>query len=100
MRQVLSCIWVVLLIVPTLTRAEQLVVQLGPLEIEISDRAIEAVLCRDVFVFGDPHSNYCPVAGPVLLTDKWQGLASPEGERSRLRIISKDADGVVMAIEG
>ena len=37
--------------------AEEWLVQLGPLALEVSDRGVEAVSCRDIFVFGDHHSN-------------------------------------------
>ena len=72
--------------------AEEWLVQLGPLALEASDRGIEAVSWRDIFVFGDHHSNRRPVAYPRLLAEGWRRLAEPDSENARLSVTA-DADG-------
>ncbi|MCX6907077.1 MAG: hypothetical protein NTY01_03430 [Verrucomicrobia bacterium] len=55
--------------------ADEYLVICGPLEIRVSDRGVEAVLCRDRFVFGDAFANPRPAVDLQLLTDRWQQLA-------------------------
>ena len=75
-------------------------VQLGPLEVEVSNRALEAVLWRDTFLFGDPHSNRRPVAYPILLTDKWQRLAEPEAATCQTPSVRQEPGRVVIVMKG
>ena len=70
-------------------------VELGPIELEVSDRAIEGLTWRGVFVFGDHHSNRRPVAYPRLLTDKWQRLAEPDVAESTVAL-KQTGDGAVL----
>ncbi|MBM4080213.1 MAG: hypothetical protein FJ278_10985, partial [Planctomycetes bacterium] len=71
----LATIALALVVPASSAMAHEYLVTCGPLEVQMSDRGVEAVVCRDRFVFGDAFSNPRPAIDLHLLTDKWQRLA-------------------------
>ena len=78
----------------------QWLVTLGPIELEVSDRAIEGVTWRGIYIFGDHHSNRRPVAAPRLLTDRWQRLAEPAFADSQVALERRDGGAAAITWTG
>ncbi|OGV62705.1 MAG: hypothetical protein A3K19_24370 [Lentisphaerae bacterium RIFOXYB12_FULL_65_16] len=64
--------------------AGRYVITSGPLEIQVGDLGVDAVLWRDRCVFGDSFEHRSPVIEPQLITDQWQTLARVEESRSQM----------------
>ena len=91
--------------IPRSLAAREWLITLGPLEFEVSDRAVEDVLWKDVSLFGDDEygdddSHVRLAMYPCILTHKWKKLTDPRTGRAKLKFEEQTPATVRFTVSG